>query len=1668
MPTSGRHGRVLARVVLVAAVVAAAPTDVRTQDRMSFAAREAAQAVRAREAQRLERESAHARMPSTMYASTPDRTPPHPIPLAAPDADLPERPQASALPPALPGTPIARAYRVALFPAAGRWAEGGYQGVVRIINHGDVAGEVRIDAVDDAGTRHGPLTLDIGAGESVQLTSADLERGNAAIGLDGAAGEGEGDWRLELTSGLDIEVFAYIRTADGFLTAVHDRVAPGATGHQVALFNPGRDIARASRLRLVNPGTQTAEVHIEAIDDTGASAPGTVRLELPAGAARTLSALELEAGAPGLAGALGSGQGKWRLLVTSPQPLEVMSLVASPTGHLTNVSTSPAGDALDGDAFVHHVPLLPAAARRLQDGVQGFVRIINRSGQAGTVHIEAFDDEGTAFAPLTLAIGANEAVHLSADDLELGNPDRGLSEGFGTGTGDWRLRLRSTLELEVLAYVQSDDGFLASVHDRIALSGAGHRVAMFHPGASSGHVSRLRLINPGDQPARVDIEAIDEHGEPVGTATRLELPARGARTVSGHELASELGSDDADMWRLSVTADQPIEAMSLLQSPAGHLANLSTSTPAESAESMFRELVSGPVVQSKCVLCHVEGGIAGATRLLFVPSTIPDHQSHNLAVFRDFLDAVEDGADYVLTKIQGVGHGGGAQVPAGTDGFANVERFLALLGVDVAPAPRITPETLFDTVRMASTRKTLRRAALVFAGRIPTDEEYAAAERGPTALRATIRGLMTGPEFHEFLIRGANDRLLTDRDSQIIDANLGHFVAFTNENHRRRAAARASGSERKMRDYYEWRDGAQHGFRRAPLELIAHVVENDLPYTEILTADYIMANPWSAAAYGASTRFDDREDVHEFKPSKIVEYYRKGEGYEREFDRIADAERVLDPGPLSTRYPHAGILNTSSFLIRYPTTATNRNRARSRWTYYHFLGLDIEKSASRTTDPVALADTNNPTMHNPACTVCHTVLDPVAGAFQNYGDEGFYKDQWRGLDSLDRFYKKEDGGPSLPVRADSWRDRESLTWPLWLAAGTQTLRVVFTNPFYIESIDVGGAVYLDRITMRDERGGVLARHEFEELGPPIRHFNSRPCGRTGRNPSRRYDHIKLWWGNSECAFFIDVEVSNDGFYDAEIVAWADQHEHYPEGGLPRLAVGVNAYREGEIWYQDMRDPGFSGKLAPDPDTSVQWLAKQIVADERFAEATVKFWWPALMGSEVAEPPEDQADADFEGLLLAANSQGEEVTRLARGFRRGFQRGRAYNLKDLLVEMVLSKWFRADALEETDPIRDVALRAAGARRLLTPEELARKTAALTGVSWERRIPISRPDRGPTSALTDDYRLLYGGIDSDGVTERARDLTSVMAGVTKRHAAVLSCPIVMRELFLLPDAERRLFAGIDRSVAPGIELEDLFEIEADERSGKEALSVEGELTAGPKIVRLSFDNDYWDGPGRDRNVRLDRLDLRDSAGEVVARRELEELDPATECNRPVGDHFALHCNGSVDVPIVVSAAATYTVDVVAWADQSGEELARLSVAVIAPDEEGVGDSALVIRNKIAELHEKLLGVEATPYSPDVDAAYRLFVEIAERVRASGDDEFDWWRCDDAFDDLQYYDGILDDSLEVRENEDGWRWYWFDWDRINEFMRSVDWSDPHYAARGWMAVLAYLLMDYRYLYL
>ena len=474
---------------------------------------------------------------------------------------------------------------VAFLPAA----SSALHGFVRVVNESDEAGTVRIRAFDDAGAEYDPVSLAIGAGAAVQLSAHDLETGNAAKGLTGSTGPGQGRWRLVFESELAFRALGYVRTrgAQGFPNAVHDVVAESQSAegyrYEVVFFNPASNPRQASVLRLVNRSEAEAEVRITGTDDAGRVGEEAVTLTLPAGAARRLSAPELESGdAVGLDGALGDGAGKWRLAVDSDRPLAVMSLMGSLDGHLTNLSTAPGG--------VERLWLLPSAANTVR---YGFVRIVNESDEAGEVRIRAFDDTGEAYGPLTLALEAGAAVQLSSRDLESGNPDKGLTGSTGPGQGRWRLAFESDPGVRVLGYARNRGapGFPHAVHDVVAESqsaeGYRYEVAFFNPASNPRQASVLRLVNRSEAEASVTITGTDDTGRKGEEAVTLTLPAGAARRLSAPELESGEGAgldgalgDGAGKWRLRVDSDRPLGVMSLMRSLDGHLTNLSTAPPA--------------------------------------------------------------------------------------------------------------------------------------------------------------------------------------------------------------------------------------------------------------------------------------------------------------------------------------------------------------------------------------------------------------------------------------------------------------------------------------------------------------------------------------------------------------------------------------------------------------------------------------------------------------------------------------------------------------------------------------------------------------------------------------------------------------------------------------------------------------------------------------------------------------------------------------------------------------------------------------------------------------------------------------------------------------------------------------------------------------------------------
>ena len=217
------------------------------------------------------------------------------------------------------------------------------QGFLRVINRSDRAGTVRIDAFDDDGDRFGPVYLSLDGNQTRHFNSSDLEDGNPSKGLSAGTGNGSGNWRLHLTTNLDIKPRAYVRTPDGFLTSIHEVAGEEAEGpmrYRVPTFNPGKNTNQQSRLRLINASNGAASIEISGLDDQGSSPPGgSIRLTLPAGAAQTLTAQELEQGTDDISGRFGTGQGKWSLSVSADRPIQVMSLLFSRgTGNLTNLS----------------------------------------------------------------------------------------------------------------------------------------------------------------------------------------------------------------------------------------------------------------------------------------------------------------------------------------------------------------------------------------------------------------------------------------------------------------------------------------------------------------------------------------------------------------------------------------------------------------------------------------------------------------------------------------------------------------------------------------------------------------------------------------------------------------------------------------------------------------------------------------------------------------------------------------------------------------------------------------------------------------------------------------------------------------------------------------------------------------------------------------------------------------------------------------------------------------------------------------------------------------------------------------------------------------------------------------------------------------------------------
>lgn len=416
---------------------------------------------------------------------------------------------------------------------------------------------------------------------------------------------------------------------------------------------------------------------------------------------------------------------------------------------------------------------------------------------------------------------------------------------------------------------------------------------------------------------------------------------------------------------------------------------LSVAIEAEVAEAasltFFKSNVSSQIIEINCSGCHITGGSAGGTPLVYVGSSVAGFQEANYNTLLNYIQNVPNGSSNILSRPQGIGHGGGVTLAPGSAVLTDWQQFVSLLQNEVASSGT-NVQSIFAAVAKMDNAQTLRKAALLYAGRLPTEQEVASVSSGSEEdLAVAVRALMSEEGFESFLMEAANDRLLTEAFSTSVFGIVDRF--YYPNSYQYYQVPSPAGSDKRL---------TSEALAAEPMRLIANVVTNERPYTEVLTADYIMVNPYSAEVYGGNVTFDNPSDPDEWREGRITDYFRC---------TVCGQNNPNVSYNISTDYPHAGLLNSPALLSRFPSTDTNRNRARARWAYYFFLGVDIEGLSDRTTDQSALADENNPTLNNENCTVCHNIMDPVAGAFQNYGDEGFYKDQPGGQHSLPGSYR---------------------------------------------------------------------------------------------------------------------------------------------------------------------------------------------------------------------------------------------------------------------------------------------------------------------------------------------------------------------------------------------------------------------------------------------------------------------------------------------------------------------------------------------------------------------------------------------------------------------------------------------------------------------------------------
>jgi PKD repeat protein len=374
--------------------------------------------------------------------------------------------------------------------------------------------------------------------------------------------------------------------------------------------------------------------------------------------------------------------------------------------------------------------------------------------------------------------------------------------------------------------------------------------------------------------------------------------------------------------------------------------------PAEFATKVW------PAMSSTCLLCHMSGRPAAGSGLVFAAGGTTEQ---NYSTLRTYANAK---GDLLLSKTIGLPtHDGGKPfVDANSQEYKDLAALLPVMkqSCTTAPIPGPVMGQFWNGVGFISDATTLSKASILFTGRNPTAEEFAAVAAGGTpVLRTTIRGYMTGAPFDRFLNEVGDTHFLAP-GVVVLGNNMGYnaadFPTAANIINNTNLAANE-------------RNRFQASARREGVELMRYIVNTDKSWTDMVAGNYTMVNGILAQYLGATTQgtFVDPANDSEWLPATIPS------------QRLGGVRE------------HAGVLSTQGWLQRFPTTPTNRNRHRVYIMAKQFLATDVTALAARPLDDVASFIV--PTVENPACAVCHDTIDPMAAGFQNWNEANRYLPQ---------------------------------------------------------------------------------------------------------------------------------------------------------------------------------------------------------------------------------------------------------------------------------------------------------------------------------------------------------------------------------------------------------------------------------------------------------------------------------------------------------------------------------------------------------------------------------------------------------------------------------------------------------------------------------------------------